>query len=100
MSRNASFSVVADDVSSDAALGGAFDGVLEAYRQEGYEAGYRRAVNDLLADFPLISADFIRSQSAPSPELRKVLRAFEEHLERAAGASANSHHFVDGGLGI
>ena len=98
MLSNTSFPLVADDVSPDLALGGVFDGVLEAYRQEGYEAGYRRAVNDLLADFPLIAADFLRSQSAPSPQLRRVLRAFEEHLERTAGASAN--HFVDGGLGI
>ena len=61
-------------------------------------SGEVTAVNDLLADFPLISADFIRSQVTPSAELRKVLRAFEDHLERAAGAAAN--HFVDGGLGI
>jgi hypothetical protein len=98
MLSNTSFSLQTDHVSRDAALGGVFDGVLEAYRQEGYEAGYRRAVNDLLADFPLIAADFIRTQSVPSSELRKVLRAFEEHLERTAGASGN--HFVDGGLGI
>jgi hypothetical protein len=100
MLRSSNSFLAADDIAGEAALGGVFDGVLEAYRQEGYEAGYRRAVNDLLADFPLISADFLRSQSAPSPELRKVLRAFEEHLEQAAGASANAHHFVDGGLGI
>jgi hypothetical protein len=98
MVRDLSFPLLADDALGDVGLTGVFDGVLEAHRQEGYEAGYRRAVNDLLADFPLIAADFIRSQSAPSPELRKVLRAFEEHLERAAGSSTS--HFVDGGLGI
>ena len=80
-------------------IGEVFDGVLGAYRQEGYDAGYRRAVNDLLADFVLISNEFIRSQPTPIPELRQALRAFEEHLERAAGASS-SKHFVDGGLGI
>ncbi len=96
MSRNISFPAVSNEITSD--VGGVFDGVLEAYRQEGYEAGYRRAVNDLLADFPLIAADFLRNQSSAPSELRKALRAFEEHLERAAGSSSN--HFVDGGLGI
>jgi len=85
--------------SNDASLGNVFDGVLGAFRQDGYEAGYHRAVNDLLAEFVFISEEFIRSHTSRQTELRQVFRAFEERLERAAGAPS-ANHFVDGGLGI
>src|SRR5580704_278695 len=65
--------------SIDGSFGNIFDGVLAARRQEVYDAGYRRAVNDLLAEFVLISEEYIRRYAA-HPELRQVLRAFEESL--------------------
>jgi predicted outer membrane protein len=83
-------------------LGDVFDSVLGAYRAEGFDAGYHRAVNDLLADFVLVAREFIRDQGDDSPELRQALREFQErfekHLEQAASGRADQ--FVDGGLGI
>ena len=68
-------------------------------RNEGFQNGYRRAVNDLLAEFPLISQEFLRRRPAASDELRAALQAFQEHLERSAGLSI-SEYFVKDGLGI
>ena len=81
------------------ALDGLVDGVLEAYRREGYEAGYRRARNDLLADFVLISREFIRDLPTPAPELRQILRKFEQHLEGSMSDRSHFREFTDG-LGI
>ncbi len=81
------------------ALSGVVDGVLEAYRREGYEFGYRRARNDLLADFALISREFIRNLPTAAPELRQILRKFEQHLDQSLPEHSQFHEFADG-LGI
>jgi hypothetical protein len=84
------------------AIGSVFDSVLGAYRADGFDAGYHRAVNDLLADFALVAREFIREQGQDSPQLLQALREFqdrfEKHLENAAPGGADQ--FVDGGLGI
>jgi hypothetical protein len=85
---------------ADAAVGEAFDGVLGAFRQEGFDAGYRRAVNDLLAEFLLISEEYLHEQPNPAPGLRETLRSFSRHLERFAEIRRELGNFVDGGLGI
>ena len=84
---------------ADPALGGVVDGLLEAYRREGYEAGYRRARNDLLADFVLISREFIRDLPTPVPDLRQIIRKFEQHLEGSMSDRSHFREFTDG-LGI
>jgi hypothetical protein len=81
------------------ALDGLVDGVLEAYRREGYEAGHRRARNDLLADFVLISREFIRDLPTAPQELRQIIRKFEQHLEHSISERSQFHEFADG-LGI
>jgi len=87
---------------ADAAVGEAFDSVLGAFRQDGFEAGYRRAVSDLLAEFLLISEERLHEQPTPQPQLRELLRSFERHLERFAEArlAVGDAGLVDGGLGI
>jgi hypothetical protein len=86
------------------ALNNVFDTVLDAYRSDGFEAGYHRAVNDLLADFALIAKEFLRERENPSDELRHALRdfqmRFEAHMENAMPASRTVDQYVDGGLGI
>ena len=83
---------------------GVVDSVLGAYRADGFEAGYSRAVNDLLAEFALAAREFAREHHNDSPELRAALRdfllKFEQHLEQAAATSKQPDSFVDGGLGI
>jgi hypothetical protein len=88
----------------DPPLGNVFDTVLDAYRATGFEAGYHRAVNDLLADFALIAKECQRDHEDHCDEIRHALRdfhqRFEQHLEQTASTSRVADHYVDGGLGI
>ena len=82
--------------------GSAMDGVLEAYRQQGYETGYNRALNDVLADFLLFTQRQLRTSSAAGREtLGNALRQFELQLEQTlTHRSGRAEQFVEGGLGI
>jgi len=92
------------DPDTEPALGNVFDTVLDAYRSDGFEAGYHRAVNDLLADFALIAKECLRDHDNNSDDLRHALRDFQErferHLEQSAATSRSTDLYVDGGLGI
>jgi hypothetical protein len=85
---------------------GVLGSVLGVYEQHGYDAGYRRAVQDVLLSLLGVTEQFIRQQGTggPSPEdLRRVVWALHEDLERrlAAGGEARSTSGeVEGGLGI
>ena len=82
-------------------LHSAISGVMQAYRDEGFAAGYARATSDLLADFVLIAEQFIHELPAEKRSaLRPVLRAFENHLAVAVHSRKPVEVFVDGGLGI
>jgi hypothetical protein len=89
---------------TDPPLGNVFDTVLDVYRATGFEAGYHRAVNDLLADFALIAKECLREHDHRSDEIRHALRdfrdRFEQHLEQTASTSRVADDYVDGGLGI
>jgi hypothetical protein len=89
-----------EPVLPDAALGGALDGVLGVLRQESFDAGYRRAVSDLLAEYLLITEEHLHDLPQPDPALRALLRSFEEQLTRFAHARLELEGFVEGGLGI
>jgi hypothetical protein len=84
----------------DTAIDGAVNGVLGAIRQEGFDAGYRRAVSDLLAEFLLITEEHLHDLPEPDPALRALLRSFEAQLERFGQARLELQGFVEGGLGI
>src|SRR4051812_17078692 len=84
----------------DTALSGAVVGVMSAARQEGFDAGYRRASSDLLAEFLLITEEHLHGLPAPDPALRELLRSFEEQLARFATTRLELQGFVEGGLGI
>jgi len=75
-------------------------GVIEAYRREGFDAGYQRATQDLLACLVLSSEQFLCEQASSGQELRRVLYAFVDRLERQLDRNAQAHGYVEGGLGI
>ena len=78
------------------------DGILEAYRQQGYDAGYSRALNDVLADFLLFTQRLLRNADPDDRNrLRRSLRSFETQLESSlAGQNGRVYPVVEGGLGI
>jgi len=75
--------------------------VLCLYRQEGYDDGYTRAVRDMLASLVFVSEEFLRQQEPSlSPDLRRALYAFAEHLEHRLASMSPRDWYVEGGLGI
>lgn len=88
----------------DAAGPALFGRVLGSYEQHGFEAGYRRAVRDVLVGLLATTESFVREQPPPTPaaarDLWRVVFAFERYLERRAGNPPGGPGFVEGGLGI
>jgi hypothetical protein len=76
--------------------------LVNVYQEQGYEAGYARGVNDVLAAVLEATEDFIRIRGESDPEARRLLYAFSEFLEnrvRTDAPNENYRIFVDG-LGI
>ena len=78
--------------------------VLGVYEQHGYEAGYRRAVQDVLLTLLGTAEDVVRERAldaASAENLRRAVWALHERLEARSDASrAAAEGFVEGGLGI
>jgi len=76
-------------------------GVLSAYRLKEFDAGYGRALNDVVNALLLESALYLRARPETSPEGRQLVSAFATYLERRITAlRPSSHSFVEDGLGI
>ena len=94
------------DAPRPAPAAGVLGSVLGVYEQHGFDAGYRRAVQDVLLSLLGVTEQLIRQQGtgSSSPEdLRRVVWSLHEDLQRrlAAGAEARSAAGeVEGGLGI
>lgn len=76
--------------------------IIASYRSDGFEKGYKRASADLLACLVYNSEQFLREHAASQEpaDLRKVLYAFVDRLERQLDRNAQSRGYVEGGLGI
>jgi hypothetical protein len=81
---------------------GALGGLWSIYYRRGYEDGYRQVVRDLLGALVTISEEFIKARGAAgkSDESRRLVYAFEHHLEQQIEQIAGQAGFVEGGLGI
>jgi hypothetical protein len=66
-----------DDRSVDSAL----QGLLGAYDSLGFERGYARATNHLLATMPLLIEEFDREYVGVSTHDREVLKVFGRFVE-------------------
>jgi len=90
--------------SFDDALGGELSGLLgglsEVYRGEGYERGYRRAINEVLAVLLLATEDYVRGGGASVPDARRAFYGFERYAEERILSLSPNHGYVSGGLGI
>ena len=92
---------------------GVLGSVLGVYERHGYEAGYRRAVQDVLLSLLGVTEQFIRERGlnpggtpgataseTDAANLRRVVWALREDLERRFERDRNASGFVEGGLGI
>src|ERR1700677_1536939 len=76
--------------------------LVNIYHEQGYEEGYCRATSDALAAVLESTEDFLRSQPQADPQIRALLYACGEFLEkrlRETARGANHSQFIDG-LGI
>jgi hypothetical protein len=78
-----------------------FSGLVTAYQERGYEAGYARGANDALASVLEAIEEFARPRPESAGETRRLLYAFSEFLENKVCQTPPrpANDFVDG-LGI
>ena len=86
---------------------GVLGSVLGVYEQHGYDAGYRRAVQDVLLSLLGVTEQFIRERrtgpggaTPDADDLRRIVWALQEDLERRFERENHASGFVEGGLGI
>jgi hypothetical protein len=72
--------------------------LVSAYHERGYEAGYARGKNDVLAAVLETTDEFSRLEPESAAETRKLLYAFSKFLEEQIQRSPrdSDHGFVDG----
>lgn len=70
------------------------------YFDHGYEAGYKQAITDLLAELVPWSERFIDNQSGRGDELRMLVYRFEDFLEGRISRMKPDGQYVEDGLGI
>jgi hypothetical protein len=81
---------------------GLWPALVNIYHEQGYEAGYARAISDALATVVESAEQFLRSRPESDLQARKLLYAYSEFLEarvRETTAAQNHPLFIDG-LGI
>jgi hypothetical protein len=81
-------------------LEGVFDAVSDAHRSSGYDAGYRRAVNDLMAELALLVAEVARERPEGRDALRLLRQRFEQSVDGHQVERPTADGYVAGGLGI
>ena len=85
-----------NEIGSPACL---LDGVLIAYRHQGFEAGHAIARHEARSAILLATADFIRDHAQGDLAVRQLLCEFQAYLDQRLAAAA-THDFVENGLGI
>ena len=76
-----------------------FPALVNAYREEGYEAGYSRAASDVLASMFEATEEFVALHPETAIETRRLLHSFVERLHAHLRRQRSDHTFADG-LGI
>jgi len=78
-----------------------FSGLVTAYQERGYEAGYARGANDALASVLEAAEEFARLRPESAAQTRRLLFAFSEFLENRVRRTppTTAPDFIDG-LGI
>ena len=87
----------------DPSNGSVFGSVLGVYEQHGYEAGRRRGAADVLLLLLSETEESIRRRGLSDDvagELRRVVWALQDDVQRRVDGPAAGDGFVEGGLGI
>ena len=79
---------------------GVFGALFDVYREQGYERGYERAIQDVLASLVSLTETYLRAHAPEASALRRQLYAYVEFLERRLESAARDTGYVSGGLGI
>ena len=79
---------------------GILSAVLGVYREQGFERGYERALQDLLASLVPVTEQHLRQQGHPSGEARRLVYGYIEFLENYIRRVSEEAGYVSEGLGI
>jgi hypothetical protein len=76
-----------------------FNGIFEAHRREGFDAGYRRGAREVLSLLAISSEEVLMQHRGNTRELREALYAVLDRVERRVDLRFDADEF-EGGLGI
>jgi hypothetical protein len=74
--------------------------LIDAYRGQGEQIGYRKAMRDVLDALVPLTERFLRQTDSLSAEHRKLIYRYVELLQREVQTASNDAGYVSGGLGI
>jgi hypothetical protein len=78
---------------------GVWPAIVNVYRDQGFDAGYARGINEVLAQFLEATEDFVDQRPESAAETRRLLHSFSEYLHHYVRRNRADHSFIDG-LGI
>ena len=87
-----------DERENDSA--GTLSAVIGVHREQGFERGYERALQDLLASLVPLTEQYLRRQGDRSGEARRLLYGYIEFLADHIRRASDEAGFVFDGLGI
>ena len=79
---------------------GILSAVLGVYQEQGFERGYDRAMQDLLASLVSLTEQYLNHQDGRSGEMRRLLYGYVEFLEDHIRRASDEAGYVSEGLGI
>jgi hypothetical protein len=77
-----------------------FAALIDAYREQGEQIGYRKAMRDVLDALVPLTERFLRQADDLSAEHRKLIYRYVELFEREVQTASLDAGYVTGGLGI
>ena len=95
-------SAIEPDVQTDADQAGSiFGALIEVYREQGFEQGYQKAMNDVLRSLVHLTEQYLggRADDAKA-DVRRIVYGYVEHLQSEIRRASNDAGYVSGGLGI
>jgi iron-sulfur cluster repair protein YtfE (RIC family) len=96
MSLSSPFSPIFDSPAAEKSASMILPTLIEAYHEQGYEAGHRRGLSDALVLYLEAAERFVADHPESAADIRRLLREFTDPLETYLARPDRHFYFVDG----